>query len=155
MEDTKKIEYEIWETRYKINLIDKEYKNQNPKEIRNGIIQGSTSLAWAAILALFSNLAMSDTFLNIFATANVVLLSLKASLSLGPKVTYKFRKKRLENKLEQLNEKRLNSMGIFTIDDYEIVLDADDEDIDKEIFAQKTKDTNEISLFEDGGKHVR
>lgn len=156
MENTKKIEYEIWNTSCKIDWIDKEYKYQDPKTIRKGIIYGAKALGYSAVLALSNQFGLSTLGINIIGTIDIVLHTLLSSLILGSRATYKFRKKRLENKLEQLEEKRLNSKGIFTIDDYEVVLEADTEEIDKEIFKQKTTDTNNVSLLEDGGnKHVR
>ena len=135
MKNTKKIEYEIWQTSCKINWIDKGYKNQNPEEIRKGIISGAQALGWIVVLSLCNKFGISDPFLNIIGTIDIVLSSLLSFLILGPKVTYKLRRKRLENKLEQLEEERLNSRGIFTIDDYEVVLDTDTEEFDKERFA--------------------
>ncbi|MCI8347735.1 MAG: hypothetical protein HFJ12_07340 [Bacilli bacterium] len=74
---------------------------------------------------------------------------------LRPRATYKFRKKRLKHKLEVLEEEKLNSMGIFTIDDYEVILDVDPTELDEELFKQESIKGDESLLLEDGGKHVR
>ncbi|MCI8347734.1 MAG: hypothetical protein HFJ12_07335 [Bacilli bacterium] len=59
------IEREIWDTSYKIKCIDKEYKNQNPEEIKKGIINGAKALGFLAVLCLVNKFGVSSIPLNV------------------------------------------------------------------------------------------
>lgn len=148
------IRLEIWETSLRINSIDENYKFYRKQDVKEAIKDGVLALG-IALTTYICNLTVSsppnfaDSAIGIIGPISASIFALSSSFNLGNAFSYKIRKKALENKLENLNTKQNELMGIIEVDDYEIISSVDEDELDSRLLLE------ERNVKSEGGKYVR